>query len=68
MEKTNAITSIKESMKRCIELPKCRKCACLQETLVGMKNALSERKGTELLELLNDVETSLGKMESTEYA
>lgn len=67
MENANTTMSIKESLKKCLELPKCRKCGCLQETLDGIKQALSESMGTELAELLPDVETSLGKMTAIEY-
>ncbi len=67
MEEKNSIKNIKENIQRAMELPKCRKCGCMKESLETMKNELLKTKNNDISELLKEVENSIEKMEPTKY-
>jgi len=67
MEEINSIKGIKESLQKAMELPKCKKCGCMKETLETMKTGLSKTKNDDISDLLNEVENSIDKMESLKY-
>jgi len=65
---TESLKNVKKIIKKSMELSKCRKCECMKESLESIKNALSNNKENDTLELLKEVEKSLDKLENTEYA
>lgn len=67
MEENNSIKSIKESIQEAMELPKCRKCGCMKESLETIKNELLKAKDNDISELLNEVERSIERMEPAKY-
>lgn len=67
MEEYNSFKSIIKNLQKAIELPKCKKCGCMKETLETMKSELSNNKSNATSELLNEVENSIEKMESVNY-
>lgn len=67
MEEDNFIKGIKESIQEAMELPKCRKCGCMKESLETMKNELLKAKNNDISELLNEVERSIERMDPTKY-
>lgn len=50
-----------------MELPKCRKCGCMKESLEAMKNELLKDNNNDFSGLLNEVESSIEKMEPIKY-
>lgn len=67
MGQIDSIKGIKESLQNAVELPKCKKCGCMKGTLETMKQGLSKNKKDDILELLNEVEKSIDKMEPIKY-
>lgn len=67
MEENNDIRNVVASIQSAMELPKCRKCGCMKESLETMKSKLLKSKNNNLSELLNQVEISIEKMESIKY-
>ena len=67
MKEFDAIKGIKESLQKAIELPKCRKCGCMEETLKTMKTELSRANNDDYSELLYEVKNSIEKIEPTQY-
>ena len=66
MEENNPAKNIQNSIQQALQLPKCRKCGCLQDTLDGIIDALSKNKN-KFSDLWNEVESSTRKMEPIEY-
>lgn len=64
----NSIDSIIEIIKKSREFTKCKKCACMQESLKSIKDAVTKNSQEGLLDLLNEVETSIQQLESAEYS
>ncbi|MFL0266793.1 hypothetical protein [Candidatus Clostridium radicumherbarum] len=67
MEKNNSIKNIIKNLQMAIELPKCRKCGCMKESLEAMKKELLKINNRDFLELLNEVYASIDKMEPVKY-
>lgn len=67
MEENISIKNIKKSIQASMELPKCRKCGCMKESLETMKSELLNTKNDDFWELLSEIENSIGKMETIKY-
>ena len=67
MEENNYIKNVKESIQVAMQLPKCRKCGCMKESIETMKDELLGAKNVTFAELLNEVENSIEKMEPLKY-
>lgn len=68
MVEINSIEGIKESLQKAMELPKCRKCGCMEETLKTMKTELLKTHNDDISELLNEVKNSIDKLEPVQYS
>ena len=67
MAENSSIKSNIENIEMAMKFSKCRKCGCMKESLETMKNKLLETKNNDFSELLNEVENSIGEMESIKY-
>jgi len=68
MVKKNQIDKLKSELEKGIKLAKCRKCGCMKETLEGLCNSLSSLKIEGSLDLAQNIEKWLIKMEQIKYA
>ncbi len=66
MDKCKSALSIQESIQKAMLLAKCRKCGCLQGSLKDIKAKLYAEQAA-FSSLFNVAESSLEKMEPTEY-
>lgn len=67
MQENNSIKSINDSIQAAMELPKCRKCGCMKESLKTIKNELLKVESNDASKLLNQVKSSIEKMEPIKY-
>ncbi len=67
MDKNIQITKLKETIQTASQLLKCRKCACMKESLETIKNQLSKNGSNDFFDLQNLVKESIRLMEPSEY-
>lgn len=67
MEGNKSIASLINSVLTAGDLPKCRKCGCMKETLETINKELLNRKDSGSAELAKAVKSALGKSEPIRY-
>jgi len=68
MAETNPMDKIQSELREGMELPKCRKCGCMKETLESLQTSLSSLQVEASSDLLADTKHWLEQMEPIKYA
>lgn len=68
MADTNPIDKIHSELRQGMELPKCRKCGCMKESLESLQTSLSSLQLEASSDLLANIEHWLEQMEPIRYA
>ena len=67
MKMDHSVKGLIEGLHTAIELPKCRVCGCMKESLVTMRQELLKSRDWESSELLPEVESALAKTQMQKY-
>lgn len=68
MDQDEILRQLRSDLKQAFDTPKCKKCGCLRETLLALKDETANIMGEEADTLRADIERFLKGMEAIQYA